>query len=199
MPSSPTTLKNILVIECQKKIANMKTQIQELIENGERFSAIVDEWTSISGIRFMSVTVKSASSSFNLGMARIFGNATAENLKLVLLQRLEMFGINKVVALSSDGASVMKSLIEKMDCIGQLCINHGCHLAVKDAFAMSENMAEDNDLWENHSDDSCMDDIICANYTLVIKKMKKIIGMFNHSAILQEKLLEQQKKTKLIN
>ena len=194
MPSSPTTLKNMVLEESEKRIANMKSTIQELQENGERFSAIIDEWTSISGIRFMSVTVKSATSAFNLGMARIFGSANAENLKSHLVKRLEMFGIEKLVSISCDGASVMKSLIKKMNCIGQLCLNHGCHLAVKDSFGMSENVVDDNDLQYDDSENEFVDEFINKNYSEVIKKMKKIIGLFNHSAILQEKLFNQEKE-----
>lgn len=193
MPSSATTLKNMVLAESEKQIAKMKETISSLQQNGETFSAIIDEWTSIAGSRFMSVSVKSATKSFNLGMARIYGSANADNLKQVLLDRLGMFGIQKIVALTCDGASVMKSLIKKLDCVGQLCINHGAHLAVKDTFGLCENVADDDDL-DEHSDNEYIDEYIHENYCDVIKKMRKIIGLFNHSALLQEKLAEKQKE-----
>ena len=116
-----STFTSILLNESSTKKEAMKAEISQLIEQNVRFSAVIDEWTSISAKRFMSVMIKSNTKIFNLVMAPIHGSANASNLNGVFWERLKLFKLEKehIVAIVSDGASVMKSMLAMNDSIQQ--------------------------------------------------------------------------------
>lgn len=168
MPKNATTISTILLNEAEKKKIAIQNEIRELIEENVRFSVIIDEWTSISSKRFMSVILRSHEQTFNLGMASINGTANSSNLNNILWDRLKVFSIEKkhIVAIVTDGASVMKSMLAINDCVQQRCMAHGFHLAVKDSFFRAENEHDDDetncsDSEANENDDlATLDSII---------------------------------------
>lgn len=147
MPANATTITNIVVDEAKQKENLMKNEIGELKKQGVRFSCVIDEWTSLSNARFMSVNVCSPEKRFNCGLAEIHGSANATNLNSTLEARLNIFSltIKELVCITSDGASVMKSMASQNSCLTQICMNHGSHLAVKDAFSIAQNTIVDSD------------------------------------------------------
>ena len=78
----------------------------------------------------MNINVRAGTSRFwSLGMVRVFGTM------LVLETKLAMFGLSlqhDIVAICTDGASVMKKVGQLVTAKQQLCYAHGISLAVLD-------------------------------------------------------------------
>ena len=88
-----------------------KKRILKMIESGENFVLTIDEWTSNDTRRFMDVTLHlSKEETLNLGLARITGSATAENLVKVMNSKLDQFGLaneKDIVGVNTNGARAM--------------------------------------------------------------------------------------------
>ena len=57
---------------------SMKEQLKAAYEQGDRFSIVIDEWTSIRSRRYLNVCVVTKSTTTNLGLARCHGSMTAK-------------------------------------------------------------------------------------------------------------------------
>lgn len=128
IPNSPATIWRMVddtAASDHKKIATFFTDIKVS-------SFCCDEWTSRNGKRFMNVNYHGNDVLISLGLVRISVSATAENLGGIFMNHLASFGINRPTAITTDGASVMKSMAMKLNVIHQLCILHGINLAVTD-------------------------------------------------------------------
>lgn len=75
------------IVEKFYKTSKEKTvqKLQKLKNEGMRFSAVLDEWTSLKNVRYMNINVHNAISMnkteyINLGMVRIEGSCTAERM-----------------------------------------------------------------------------------------------------------------------
>lgn len=133
LPTSANTIRQIVF----KKVGNIKqiykSNIANLIKNGNRFSICVDEWTSLKGKRYMNVILNHLEGFFNLGLVRLHGCADADAISEAIKQRLNDFDItvdNHIIALVSDGAAVMICVGNKLNIEHQVCLAHGFHLAV---------------------------------------------------------------------
>lgn len=134
------------------------------------FTVIIDEWTSISSIRYLNVILHCAGKRFwNLGLAEIHDSATSENCRDCLIKKLSTFSINfdsDMVAVVSDGCSVMTKLGQLILPVQQqLCIVHGIQLAIvhtlyKKSDEMDDASANMNiqDFDESDTDIECTDD-----------------------------------------
>ena len=79
---------------------------------------------------------------FNLGLFEIHGSATADNLRDIFLDALLLFGIDiekDIVGITCDGASVLVKFLKYLNCIPQLCLAHGIHLAVIESISDSSS------------------------------------------------------------
>jgi DNA-binding protein len=76
-PKSRNTVSNYV----NNFIATMETETKKefvkAFQNGERFSIVIDEWTSVRNRRFLNVCVVTMDSCTNLGLARCRGSMTA--------------------------------------------------------------------------------------------------------------------------
>ena len=82
----------------------------------------------------MNINLHYDSDPVNLGMVRIEGTLPAERVENLVKERLHKFGLKMedIVAVTTDGASVMKRFGRMICCVHQLCFAHGYHLAVTD-------------------------------------------------------------------
>ena len=185
MPKCPTTVTKIIVEQAEHEKKKMSAQFKELIAKKCMFSVTIDEWTSIANKRFMAVALIFNCGLFNLGMASITGSSNSANLLATLEAKLVDYelGLENCIAIITDGSAVMKKMHRETDKIGQLCLNHGIHLCVKDSIANSEYVLESE---TDDVDDSA--DVFNKSFKSSIQRMKKIISIFNHSAHMQEKL-----------
>lgn len=197
MPNSQTTLKEKLLKISNELKTLVKAEIKSLKEDGNHFSISLDEWTSVSNVRYMNVFLTGNGLSINLGLKELTGSLTAENLKSFLKEKLAEFDLEleEMIGITTDGASVMMKLQGSVECFTQVCLAHGFHLSVKDSL-ISKSPNVDNRMQELCSDDdelSSDEDIYNPDYNASISKMVKIITKFHHSALLDEKLSSYQR------
>ena len=147
MPKNGSTITKIITDEATSKKEKIKTEFANLSKQNVRFSCTIDEWTSLSSKRCMSIIIRSNEKIFNLGLAIITGSEIAINLNNILCTKLMEYGIqiNSLVVIVTDGASVMKSLLTMNECISQTCMAHGFHLTVKDSFPKAANEVDDDE------------------------------------------------------
>lgn len=135
-PRSQTALKNIVLKHAQKLRAVVSAEFQQLLKKGKRFSLTFDEWTSVRNRRYMCVNVHADGPNYwSLGLVRVWGSMPAEKCIELLRSRLAAFRLNldtDIVAVCTDGASVMCRVGRLMSAEHQQCIVHGIHLAVQD-------------------------------------------------------------------
>lgn len=194
LPASVNSIRQSMLDMAAKKKAEIKTSIQQMISKCEFFSLTLDEWTARNNDRYMAIAILTGQSKICLGMVKIVGKANRDNLYNLICLKLKEFDIvlTDIVCLTTDGASLMKSLHNLMPCYGQLCLLHGIHLAVKDTMAIM-NDCEDNDEDDDEdiveNSESEVDDFeFSCLIDPAMKKMKKLINRFRHSAILMENL-----------
>ena len=131
------TISKILIDEAKKVKEELKIKIREDIDSNKRFSVVMDEWTSLANIRFMSVILRSNTSTYNTGVVELNGSLNSDRLTQYLDTHLREYGIDlhrHIVAIVSDGAAVMKTLQRNLPTCEQICLSHGIHLAVLDTF-----------------------------------------------------------------
>lgn len=138
VPKSDVTIRN-QVLNYGKKIRSWTVErIKTALEDGEKYSLTLDEWTSKSNRRFLNVTMNDKKNTcINLGLVTVGESFTAEQCVLLVKQRLTEFGINltsDIIASTTDGASVMKKYGRISEIINQLCMAHAIQLAVIDVF-----------------------------------------------------------------
>lgn len=175
-PSSPTTLSKQMVNSANSKKEKIKKEITELKKNKKYFSATFDEWTAKNGSRYVGVAITTDEKRIGLGLAKIEGRATAENVHRVFVAKLNEFGIDvdDLCSTITDGASLMNSIHKKLPSIPVLCMLHGIHLAVKDTIANPNEFVDTDANVDGEIDDEIVDEIndsvLKPEFTTVLKK-----------------------------
>jgi hypothetical protein len=188
----------------------MKSFLQKITEHlklGRRVSIDYDEWTSCSNRRYLNVSLFTNHEYWNLGLVRIIGSATAENILTLVKSRLSEFGIEfekHVVCSITDGAAVMKKIRRISGSRHQLCVVHGIQLAVTDVLyskakqkkniSQEENEDDDDNVESGFHIEACDDDsasqvtLINASISSAIGKLRKLAAFFKRSSLNNEKL-----------
>ncbi|CAH2208826.1 jg14831, partial [Pararge aegeria aegeria] len=133
----------------------MIKELSDICSSGNRLSVSIDEWTSIRNKRYFSVICHTTKTThYNLGLVYIPGKCGAIEVRQIVEERLKHFGVKfetDIVAVTSDGPSVMKKFGRESPCEMVLCVNHAIHLAILDTFCkkQSEVTAARNALHNN--------------------------------------------------
>ena len=204
----------------------VKQEITELLQTNARFSVSLDEYTSNCNRRYMNVNLHYKSQVWILGLGRIFNSMPAEIAKDILETKLREFGVllnGDIVALVTDGASVMIKMGKLSKPLHQLCYAHAIHLAVCEILYDSSNNndielpassseimpnpPDDSELGEDILDDMLNDSEICDpndadliipiikhHLNLVISKVRRITKMFRKSPTKNDILQNYVKK-----
>ena len=119
-----------------KKVRLMdKAKIKKMLAAGERFSVTTDEYTSTQNKRFSAVSLHPRKGRpIKIGMIRIRGSLPGKRAASELKEKLNEYSINDdnhLVANTTDGASMMKTMGREFLALHQLCHSHGIHLAGK--------------------------------------------------------------------
>ena len=138
LPSARSTLVSFV----EKVYAESKEKVKNLIaENLKIVSKVcltLDEWKSDANRKYLNINLHFSNGLFFcLGLIRIHGSGNAEILSQLITKRCAEFNIKypkDILALTTDGASVMIKLGKISNVIHLQCINHGLHLAVLDFF-----------------------------------------------------------------
>ena len=100
---------------------------------GENFSLTLDEWTSLRNKRYLNINIHGIGYFWNLGLVRIHGSFSAEICYDIISPKLCEFGIDlktDIVAITTDGCSMMKKLGRLVPSLQQLCYSHGLKLVI---------------------------------------------------------------------
>lgn len=117
-------------------------ELKEKQKSGNKFSLTFAEWTSSRNRRYMNVNLHSGNSKFkdgsnfkNLGLIRVDGSMPATTCIRLLTKKLLEFELSlddDILAVTTDGASVMCKVGKEINASHQLCLAHGVQLAVID-------------------------------------------------------------------
>ena len=208
LPKSPNTIRRVILDHCDNIKSSVRASIEEKFQNGERFSATLDEWTSSQNRRYININLHDHGGlHYNLGLIRVTGSATAQVIDVLVRERLCDFGIHadQLVGITSDGASVMIAYGRLTECEHVVCYAHGLHLAVQDVFYASTTTSE-NDLSQNTDfesdgecnssdenseyDDSTMIEFGGSDLRQLIRKVRTVVIRFRRSPLKNDKLQE---------
>lgn len=138
LPTSSSTIKNRVLLYCEKIFDNFSNEIKILRQKGRCFSLTFDEWTSTANKRFMNINIhgyldEQGGKIWNIGLVRAQGSMPAEICINLVETKLKRFGLilkDDIVSVTTDGASVMVKLGRLIQPQHQLCFAHGIQLAV---------------------------------------------------------------------
>lgn len=138
VPNSPNTIREIVLKTAKTIKDELKREFSELKAADHKFTISFDEWTSVSNKRYMNRNVHYLSKDnvpvfANLGLIRIQGSMRAEQCIDMLKKRLGEFSLSlecDIVALVTDGCSLMKKVGYLLPCIHQVYLAHGMQLAI---------------------------------------------------------------------
>ena len=109
-------------------------ELKKKKEDGERFALTFDEWTG-GNKRYLTVNVHFSGAGFiNLGMIRVWSSQNAETLLGLVTKRMLEYELtwDDIVAITTDGASIMLKLGRLAPCDHIVCLSHTLHLVVGD-------------------------------------------------------------------
>ncbi|GBP60458.1 hypothetical protein EVAR_37494_1 [Eumeta japonica] len=128
-------------------------ELSQLKETGHRFSLTFDEWTSSSNRRCLNINAHTYANDralfWNLGLTRIFGSMPATVCVETIRKKLKKFEIDldeDIVAITTDGASVMVKTGSLVPAFQQLCYAHGLQLGILDVLYKKMSLFDKNQL-----------------------------------------------------
>ncbi|GBP95670.1 hypothetical protein EVAR_67876_1 [Eumeta japonica] len=162
LPRSSTTIRMMVMnygMTLRMKVVN---ELSQLKETGHRFSL---EWTSSSNRRYLNINAHTYANDralfWNLGFTRIFGSMPATVCVETLRKKLKKFEIDldeDIVAITTDGASVMVKTGSLIPAFQQLCYAHGLQLGILDIlYKKNESIRQepiDDDILDNSEAES---------------------------------------------
>jgi hypothetical protein len=135
-PSSDFAVRSAVKQYAEEVKMSLRVLLAEKREKGFRFSVTTDEYTSGRNRRYCCINVHLPDGKhLSIGMVRVEGSLPAERAARLLQDQLRAFDIvleRDVIAITTDGVSVMKKMGRIVCTVHQLCHAHGLHLAVCD-------------------------------------------------------------------
>ena len=144
---SPETIKKKVMEFYDVAKEDVIEEININLQDGKRYSLTFDEYTG-NNKRFMCLNVHGQlGKRWNLGLIRVWRSQTAETLKKLIELRLSDFQLSweHIVAVTTDGASIMVKLGRILDFEHIICLSHTLHLVVGDVFYCKKNEIEEDD------------------------------------------------------
>lgn len=162
IPKSPATVREIVMLYGKSIRDRQLLEIQRMKEDGIKFCATFDEWTSNKNRRFMSIILHGQGTKFwNLGLVRITGSLTSENAVTLVASKLLEHHISlrdDIICIMTDGTSVMTKIGRLSPTEQQLCLAHGTQLAVADVLYPKNRILASGSRYEDCDDDSDEED-----------------------------------------
>ena len=179
--------------------------------NGEKFSITFDEWTSMRNRRYLNLNVHGVGYFWNLGLVRIQGSFSAEKCIEKISSKLKDFELDlqsDIIAITTDGCSMMKKVGRLLPTIHQLCYAHGLQLVIHDIFYQKQTtLSEINSNYPNETDESDAEDeilseledidglaiveqdnplVVNASVGDVVNKVRRVVKLFKRSPLKNE-------------
>ena len=104
---------------------------------GDKFSLTLDEWTSVRNRRYLNLNIHGVGYFWNLGLVRIQGSFSAEKCIEIIASKLKEFELDlqcDIMAITTDGCSMMRKVGRLLPTLHQLCYAHGLQLVIHDIF-----------------------------------------------------------------
>ncbi|CAG5019992.1 unnamed protein product [Parnassius apollo] len=136
---TPKGIKNIVINYSKQEKKKLVTELKNLLALGKKFSLSFDEWTSSRNARYMNINIHigveftDGSRFKNLGLVRMDGSMPSETCIRLLKEKLSEFELSldrDIIAIVTDGASVMLKVGRNLRAYHQVCLAHGIQLAV---------------------------------------------------------------------
>lgn len=145
LPKCHKAVLGLVMKYCTKIKSDLKIKIENFKSAQRKFSLSIDEWTSVRNRRYMNIHIYyDDGQSDNLGLVRIQESCPAEKVYELVNAKLSDFNIklqSDIVAITSDGASVMIKFGRLSPAHQQICYNHGIHLAVMEVMYQKRKVA----------------------------------------------------------
>lgn len=200
-------------VPCRKTIVKLlricheteKTKLEKSLEKASSIALTTDCWKSIQNFDYIGVTAhflgpKFEKKNYTLATRHITGGKSAKNLAYFLESIMFEFKIfEKVKHIVTDNVITMKNaIVQQLKKERVSCFSHLLNLMIERQFKKLELNADflsedDQDETREINENEVDQKKISANVLNVIKKCKSIVGLFNHSPELKEKLYEIQK------
>lgn len=164
VPKSPTTIAAILKEQELLAKLNIKNIVRSYIDQGYKVSITMDEWSSISMKKYLSLIVHFGSTYFSIGLLQI---KSEDSIFDLFKNKIEDFDIklSDIIAVHSDGAHQMKTFARlNQECaFHSYCLVHAMHNAIKNTFytepAKANLFKDDNDIEENEEEEEESDSL----------------------------------------
>ena len=176
---SRRTMKNL----AKKNVTKKKEEVKEVLEPIEDVTITADAWTSTKQkMGFVAVTVHYFTKgmilkSISLGVKRIYGSHTGDLLAGAIKGICEEFNIfKKIRTMTGDNGANMRDAAKVLKIPYISCFAHVLNRVIVTSLK-NLNLSDEN-----------------GNCEALIDKCRKLVGTFNHSTQLTEKLIEDQRK-----
>ena len=147
LPKSPNTVRALVMRYADKVRQVVISELNSARNSGTKFSLTFDEWTSGANKRYMNVNVHGGDDKFwSLGLIRVSGTMPAVKCIQLVKHKLDEHGLSlqfDIVAITTDGASLMTKVGKSIAALHQLCYAHGIQLGVLDVLYKNRNQTDD--------------------------------------------------------
>ena len=113
LPKGNSQIQKLVIKKYGQVQDEMKTDLTQLKQKGARYTVTTDEYTSSKNRRYININIHVPGNFFSLGVPRAHGTMPATRQLEVLTDRLSNFDLQferDIIAITTDGASVMKKL-----------------------------------------------------------------------------------------
>ena len=211
LPKSATSIREQVMKYGLHVTERIKHDIILKKSNGEKFSITSDEWTSMRNRRYLNLNVHGVGYFWNLGLVRIQGSFSAEKCIEKISSKLKDFELDlqsDIIAITTDGCSMMKKVGRLLPTIHQLCYTHGLQLVIHDIFYQKQTtLSEINSNYSNETDESDAEDeilseledidglaiveqdnplVVNASVGDVVNKVRRVVKLFKRSPLKNE-------------
>ena len=217
LPKSATVIRELVMQYGRHLREKVFRSLSHHKSMGEKFCLTLDEWTSLQNKRYININIHGKGYFWNLGLFRIRGRFSAEVCSSLISEKLSEFGINfktDIVAITTDGCSMMKKLGRISPPFQQLCYAHGLQLVIQDVFycKQSTNTSELYDTSETEEDEISSDDEESSGLTVLnatdleipielsydifnlVRIVRQIVKLFKRSPLKNETLQKYVKE-----
>ena len=210
LPKSATSIREQVMKYGLHVTERIKHDIILKKSNGEKFSITFDEWTSMRNRRYLNLNVHGVGYFWNLGLVRIQGSFSAEKCIEKISSKLKDFELDlqsDIIAITTDGCSMMKKVGRLLPTIHQLCYAHGLQLVIHDIFYQKQTtLSEINSNYPNENESDAEDEILSeledidglaiveqdnplvvnASVGDVVNKVRRVVKLFKRSPLKNE-------------
>ena len=192
LPKTHQHVRNLVIKNFENVKKLVKEELDEIKLNNGRFSITFDESTSARSRRYMNINCHFQGGFHSLGLVRIHGSMDTKKAIRLVEDRLNYFGLDlntDIVAMITDGASLMVKFGKETSPLHVICYAHAIHLAICDVLykrqpsaAFSDDLDSDSaSAEEEGTDDEKQAEKVDKAPTLspdiqfIVKKVRKIV------------------------